>query len=73
VIRVSVEVHRGVTCFTASVCAESIEQALNVVRARFPGAEATVAFPIDPEAFFVRERALVAGIGLLETRGLEIG
>ena len=52
-IRVSVEVHSGVARFRAAVWAQSIERALNLVKARYPGVEAQVIFPIEPEAFFV--------------------
>lgn len=53
VIRVSVEVCSGAARFRAAVWAESIERALSLVRARYPGGEARVIFPIEPEAFFV--------------------
>jgi mannose-1-phosphate guanylyltransferase len=51
-IRVSVEVCSGSTRFRAAVWAKSIERALNLVKARYPGGEARVIFPIEPEAFF---------------------
>jgi len=53
VIRVSVEVQSGVARFRAVVWGESIDQALGLVRGRYPGCEARVLFPIEPEAFFV--------------------
>jgi hypothetical protein len=53
VIRVSVEVCRGATRFRAEVWAKSIERALSLVMARYPGVEARVVFPIESEAFFV--------------------
>jgi hypothetical protein len=52
-IRVSVEVCSGEARFRAAVWAKSIEHALSLIRARCPGGEATVIFPIEPEAFFV--------------------
>ena len=52
-IRVSVDVCSGEARFRAAVWAKSIEHALSLVRARYPGGEATVIFPIEPEAFFV--------------------
>jgi hypothetical protein len=52
-IRVSVEVCSGEARFRAAVWAKSIEHALSLVRARYPGGEATVIFPIEPGAFFV--------------------
>jgi hypothetical protein len=71
VIRVSVEICSGRTHFRAEVCAESIEHALRIVKVRYPGAEATVIFPITPEAFFASGRSLVPGTVLLETQELE--
>jgi hypothetical protein len=53
VIRVSVEICNGANRFRAAVWAESIERALTVVTARYPGGETQVIFPIEPEAFFV--------------------
>jgi hypothetical protein len=55
VIRVSVEVNNKASRFRAAVWAESIEQAVNLARARYPGCEAKILFPIDPEAFFAKE------------------
>jgi hypothetical protein len=52
-IRVSVEICRGATRFRAEVWAESIGRALSLVMARYPGSEARVVFPIEPDAFFV--------------------
>ena len=56
VVRVSVEVCSGTTRLIAEVCAEGIEQALRIVNVRYPGAEATVIFPIAPESFFASGR-----------------
>jgi hypothetical protein len=52
-IRVAVEVHSGAARFRAAVWAESIERALSLVKDHYPGGEAKVVFPIEPEAFFV--------------------
>lgn len=52
-IRVLVEVCSGEARFRAAVWAKSIEHALSLARTRYPGGEATVIFPIEPEAFFV--------------------
>jgi hypothetical protein len=52
-IRVSVEVCSGAAYFRAAVWAESIERALSLARVRYPGGEASVVFPIEPETFFV--------------------
>ena len=51
-IRVSVEVCSGATRFRVAVWAESIEQAESLVTARYPGGDAMVVFPIEPETFF---------------------
>jgi mannose-1-phosphate guanylyltransferase len=54
VIRVRVEVSGGSgDGFSVEVWAESIEEAVRQVLASYPGCEARVLFPIDPEAFFV--------------------
>jgi hypothetical protein len=53
VIRVSVEVCSVMTRFRATVRAQSIERALSAVKARYPGGETRVIFPIEPEAYFV--------------------
>lgn len=53
-IRVSVEVFSGAASFRAAVWAEGIEQALSLTRTCYPGGEARVVFPIEPEAFFVK-------------------
>ena len=55
------------------MCAEDIEQALRIINVRYPGAEATVIFPITPESFFASGRALVPGTILRETQELERG
>ena len=52
-IKVSVQVTRGAARYRVAVQAESIERALEIVERQNPGCEAKVAFPIDPEAFFV--------------------
>jgi hypothetical protein len=58
-IRIRVEVGAGDDRITVE--AESIERALEIARDRNPGEDCRVAFPIDPESFFVREdRAEVA-------------
>ncbi len=53
-IRISVEVSSDAASFRAVVYAESIEQAVGIARARYPGCEVGVLFPIDPETFFVQ-------------------
>lgn len=65
-IRVSVEVRSGAARFRAAVWAESIERALSLVKARYPGGEAGVIFPIEPEAFFVDGAVPASGVVRLE-------
>ena len=52
-IRISVQVRSGAARFRVMVQAESIERALEIVGRKNPGKECEVAFPIDPETFFV--------------------
>ena len=52
-IRISVEVRRGAARYGVAAQAESIERALEIVERQNPGCEAKVAFPIDPEVYFV--------------------
>ncbi len=59
-VKVSVDV--GAVSFRVVVVAESISLALRLVEDRYPGAEARVVFPLDPEAFFAVGPAAAAGI-----------
>jgi hypothetical protein len=52
-IRISVHVSSGTARFSVAIQAESIERALEIVAKQNPGKECEVAFPIDPESFFV--------------------
>ncbi len=54
-IRISVQVSGGATRFGVMVEAESIERALEIAARQNPGKECEVTFPIDPEAFFVKD------------------
>jgi hypothetical protein len=56
-VKVSIEVHDGTARFAVAVLAKSIQQALNIVAARYPGSVAKVKFPIKPEDFFVEDSA----------------
>jgi hypothetical protein len=56
-VKVSIEVRNGAARFTVGVKAMNIEQALSIVQTRYPAKVATGKFPIDPEGFFVGERA----------------
>jgi hypothetical protein len=61
VIRISVEVGRGAARYRVAVQAESIDRALEIVERQNPNCEAKVAFPIDPEVFFVGGTASTTG------------
>jgi hypothetical protein len=56
-VKVSIEVRNGTARFIVGVKARNIQQALRIVQTRYPAKVATVKFPIDPEGFFVDERA----------------
>jgi hypothetical protein len=53
-IKVSMEVREGAALSTAIVQAESIREAVNITRERYPGREVRVIFPIDAEDFFIK-------------------
>jgi hypothetical protein len=59
-IRISVRVGGGAGCFTLTIEAESIEQALKIAAGQNPGEACEVTFPIDPERFFVEESVVPA-------------
>ena len=63
-IRISVEVSSGAARFRVMIQAESIERALAIAKTYNPGRECRVTFPLDPEAFFVRDP--VEGAGAVE-------
>ena len=56
-VKVSIEVHDGTARFAVAVLAKSIQQALRIVAARYPGSVARVKFPISSEGFFVEDSA----------------
>ena len=56
-VKVSIEVRDGAAHFTVAVKAQSVQQALNLVQARYPGNTARLKFPIDPESFFIEDSA----------------
>lgn len=60
-IRISVHVSSGTASFRAAIRAESIERALEMVARQNPGKECEVAFPIDPETFFVEDPVATVG------------
>ena len=65
-VKVSVEVRSGAARFDVAVQAESIQQALSVVKERYAKANVKVRFPIKPESFFVEDRKARSGIVGLE-------
>jgi hypothetical protein len=64
--RVVIEVWQGVTSSTVVAQAQSLTEAVSIAAAFYPTAEIRVRFPIDAEAFFVRDEAARAGIANLE-------
>jgi hypothetical protein len=56
-VKISIEVRDGTARFMVGVKANNIQQALSIVQTRYPAKVAAVKFPIDPEGFFVEERA----------------
>ena len=60
-VRITVEVGEGATRYKVAVQAESIRRALEIVEGLNPGRNSRLSFPIDPEAFFVRDPAAAAG------------
>ena len=60
-IRISVQVSSGTARFRVAIQAESIERALEIVARQNPGKEYEVAFPIDPETFFVEDPVATVG------------
>ncbi len=61
-IRVSIEVvgGSGTDHLSLLVRAESIRRAVSTVKGLYPGADVRVAYPIEPETFFVRDPAASA-------------
>ena len=61
-IRISVVLTRGPARYRVAVKAQSIRRALEIVEGNNHGGQARVAFPIDPEAFFVRDASAIDGL-----------
>jgi hypothetical protein len=61
-IKVAVEVRSGTARFRVAVQAESIQRALSLVGASFPGRSCRVKFPIEPDGFFVEGHGARAGM-----------
>ena len=55
-IRVAVEVREGATLLRETVSADSVRQAVSVMRERYPRRDVRVVFPINPEDFFLEDR-----------------
>ena len=51
------EVREGATLSRTAVQAESIREAVNITRRRYPGRNVRVIFPIDAEDFFIDDPA----------------
>jgi hypothetical protein len=58
-IRVSMEVREGAALSRTRVQAESMREAVNITRRRYPGRDVRVKFPIDAEDFFIEGPAEV--------------
>jgi len=56
-VKVSIEVRNGTARFIVGLQARNIQQALSIAQTRYHAKVATVKFPIEPEGFFVEERA----------------
>jgi hypothetical protein len=54
-IRVSIRIREGASCFDVSVQAHSIRRAIGIAEALYPNADVWVSFPIDAGVFFVEE------------------
>jgi hypothetical protein len=73
-IKVRVKVSGEAGSFAVIACAGSLRQAEEIVKARYPGSAVGIAFPIEPEQFFVegshhgRYTSLVVTEGLGELR-----
>ena len=52
-VKVSIVVRNGTARFRVGVQAQSIRKAVSLVGGRYPQGEVRVAFPIEPEGFFV--------------------
>ena len=57
----------------ATVQAESIREAVNITRSRYPGRDVRVVFPIDPEDFFIEDPAQGNGWARLSGERSSIG
>ena len=56
-VGVSIEVRDGAAHFVVAVRAESIQQAVSIVKGRYSGGDCRVKFPINPEGFLMSDTA----------------
>ena len=54
-VRVPIRIREGASRIDVSVQAQSIRRAVRIAADRYPGADVQGSFPIDAEAFFVKE------------------
>ena len=54
-VKVPILIREGAFRLFVSVQARSIRRAVEIAKARYPGADVRTSFPIDAEAFFVEE------------------
>lgn len=59
-VKISVEVSSRHARFRMTLCAQSIERAVDVASACYPGSEVRVVFPIEPNTFFTNDSTLVS-------------
>ena len=52
-IQVVIEVRSGAASFRVSVRAHNIRRAISLVPSSYPGAEASLVLPVEPESFFL--------------------
>ncbi|HJQ29816.1 MAG TPA: hypothetical protein VJ827_10770 [Rubrobacter sp.] len=70
-IKVSLEVREGRSPFRVEAQAESIGQAMSIVKGHYPGREVRVVFPIDSEEFFIKDRERI-GAEEAPSRSMEL-
>jgi hypothetical protein len=68
-IRVRVKVSGEAGSFVVAVCARSLRQAEQMVQERYPDSAIGIAFPIEPDHFFIEGSHHVRYAGLVVTEG----
>jgi hypothetical protein len=66
-IQVQLDVRSGATRFRVSARAASIDRAVAIAGARYPGGEVRLVLPVEPETFFAG-----AGYGEAESMGVQV-